>query len=85
MSKIYPGTSAFFANRTGKHNWLDNNARPFLSVITTRPDGKREYTDLFLNKDKSIEVKSDDNTITISFPANTNQPIFRVLTKGETS
>ena len=82
---IYAGTSAFFANRTGKHNWLDNNARPFLSVITTTPTGQKSYCDLFLNKDKSIEVKSMKGKIVISFPADTNQPIFRVLTKGETA
>lgn len=82
---IYAGTSAFFANRAGKHNWLDNNARPFLSVITTSPTGTKQYCDLFLNKDKSIEVKMVKGKVTITFPADTNQPIFRVLTKGDAS
>ena len=80
MSKIYPGTSAFFANRQGTHNWLDNHERPFLSVITTNKKGRKKYDDLFLNKDKSITVQvTDDGNVVISFPKDTKQPLFRVL------
>lgn len=82
---IYAGTSAFFANRSGKHDWRDNHKRPFLSVINTAPDGTKNYTDLFLNMDPSIEVKATKTKVTITFPADTNQPLFRVLAKGDQS
>ena len=84
---IYAGTSAFFANRTkpnDNHSWLVNNNRPFISLVTTAPDGTRSYDDLFLNK--SVEVKvSKAGKVTITFPADTNQPLFRKITKGATS
>ncbi len=85
---IYAGTSAFFANRTtpnDNHSWLVNNNRPFLSLITTAPDGTKSYSDLFLSKDRSIDVKVENNTVTMTFPADTNQPLFRILSKGAAS
>jgi DNA-binding beta-propeller fold protein YncE len=81
---VYAGTSAFFANRKGNHNWLDNNNRPFLSLITTAPDGSRSYNDLFLNKSVQAKV-TKTGKVTITFDADTNQPLFRVITKGETA
>ena len=80
---IYAGTSAFFANRTGPHNWLDNTKRPFLSLITTTKDGTKSYTDLFINNDKSVSVNVNKDEVTITFPVDTNQPIFRMLAKQE--
>ena len=85
MSNVYPGVSAFFANRTkpnDNHNWLVNNARPFLSLITTAQDGSKSYNDLFLNKHDSIEVKTTAKFVTIKFPADLNQPLFRILNKS---
>jgi len=83
MSKIYAGVSAFFANRTGNHNWLDNNARPMLSLITTSPDGTKHYNDLFINsREQSIKVSVKAKRVTISFPTNLAKPLFNVLTKS---
>ena len=82
MTGIIPGTSGFFANRKGKHNWLNNNNRPFLSLITTDTNGQRSYQDLFLNKHDSVKVERVEGRIILSFPENTNQPIFRVIFKG---
>jgi len=84
---IYAGTSAFFANRTtpnDNHSWLVNNNRPFLSLVTTAPDGTRSYDDLFLNKSVKVKV-SKAGKVTITFPADANQPLFRKLNKGATS
>jgi hypothetical protein len=84
MSNVYPGISAFFANRTkpnDNHNWLVNNNRPFLSLITTAPDGSKSYDDLFLNKHDSIKVKATAKQVVITFPADLNQPLFRILKK----
>lgn len=77
--KIYPGQSAFFANRKGNHNWLDNNARPFLSVTTTNKKGKRKFNDLFINKDATVKVT--DTKVTITFDAAIGKPLFSVLDK----
>ena len=85
MSKVYAGVSAFFANRAGNHNWLDNNARPFISLITTNQDGSKSYSDLFLNKHESIKVKATTKQVVITFPADLNQPLFRVLTNPQQS
>lgn len=91
MSKIYAGVSAFFANRPGNHNWLDNHARPFISFVHTKASGKKRYEDLFLNADKSIKVMVTDSEQKIAvpagyvvtmFPADTKQPLYRVLHKG---
>jgi hypothetical protein len=81
MSQVYAGTSAFFANRSGNHNWLDNQKRPFISLITTAPDGSKSYQDLFIN-DRAVDVKVAKNgKITLSFPTDISQPLFRVLDK----
>jgi hypothetical protein len=85
MSNVYPGVSAFFANRTkpnDNHSWLVNNNRPFLSLITTAPDGRKSYNDLFLNKHDSIKVSSTKTHVTIKFPVDLNQPLFRILNKS---
>ena len=85
---VYAGTSAFFANRTkpnDHHNWLANNNRPFLSLVHTAADGTRTYSNLFLSKDRSINVEAKDGTVTITFPADINQPLFRILDKGANS
>lgn len=80
---IYAGTSAFFANRTGNHNWLDNQKRPFLSLITTAADGNKSYSDLFLN-DRAVDVKIAKNgKVTLTFDAKVSQPLFRVLNKPQ--
>ena len=83
MSKVYAGVSAFFANRVGNHNWLDNNARPFISLITTAPDNSKSYIDLFLNKHDTIKVKATKTQVVLTFPADLNQPLFRVLSGNE--
>jgi len=77
--KIYPGVSAFFANREGNHNYLKNTARPFLSVTTTNKKGKRKYNDLFINADAKVTVGKE--FITIKFPVGINKPLFSVLDK----
>jgi len=78
---VYAGTSAFFANRTGNHNWLDNQKRPMLSLIHTAPDGTKSYSDLFIN-DRAVDVKITKNgKITLTFPTDISQPLFRVLNK----
>jgi len=82
MSKIYSGTSAFFANREGKHNWLDNNKRPFISLITTSKKGKKSYDDLFLNPD-AVEVNIKSGKITLTFDATVSKPLFRILNKDD--
>ena len=91
-NKIYPGISAFFANRTqpnDNHNWLVNHARPFLSLTFTDNAGKRTYDDLFLT-DK-VAVKSSTKTFTIKAPANStvivipnnlNRPLFNIAHKA---
>ena len=79
-TQIYAGVSAFFANRKGNHNWLDNNARPFISLITTAQDGSKSYDDLFVNN-TVVTVKATSKTVTLTFPVNANQPIFRVMHK----
>lgn len=79
MSKIYPGTSAFFANRAGNHNWLDNQSRPFISLITTKKNGKKKYDDLFLSD--AVSVKTTAKTVTLTFPVDVAKPLFRVMHK----
>lgn len=91
MSKIYAGLSAFFANRPGNHNWLDNFARPFLSLIRTKPSGKKRYDDLFLNKNafalvdvtgqraKKVEVPA--NHVVLVFAVDVNKPLFNIIEK----
>jgi hypothetical protein len=79
--KIYPGTSAFFANREGNHNYLANTSRPFLSVSKTSKKGKKTYNDLFINKDVAVTISKDKKTITLKFPADINKPLFSVLDK----
>lgn len=79
MSKIYAGTSAFFANRPGNHNWLDNHARPFISLITTKKSGKKRYDDLFLTD--VVTVKETAKTVTLTFPKDASKPLFRVAHK----
>jgi hypothetical protein len=80
MSKIYTGTSAFFANRDGNHNWLDNTNRPMISLCRTDAKGKRSYQDLFLNK-TAAAVKVNKDTVTITFRKNVSAPLFRILDK----
>lgn len=79
MAKVYPGTSAFFANRAGNHDWLTNNNRPILSLVTTAANGDKTYDDLFLNKYEAIKLTARGDRITISFPKDIKQPLFRVL------
>jgi len=79
-TKVYAGSSAFFANRSGNHNWLDNNSRPFLSVIHTHKDGTRSYQDLFING-QAVEVKCTKGKVVLSFPIDVSKPLFRVLAK----
>jgi hypothetical protein len=80
-TRIYAGTSAFFANRPGKHCFLDNVARPFLSVTHTDDAGKRTYENLFISKDATVKHVKKTNMVTITFPADTNRPLFSILTK----
>ena len=79
-SKVYAGTSAFFANRDGNHNWLDNVARPFLSLIRTKASGKKVYADLFINS-KDVTVTKSAKYITIKIPVDIARPVFSVLDK----
>ena len=80
---VYAGTSAFFANRTGNHNWLDNPKRPFISLIVTAPDGTKSYQDLFVN-DRAVDVKvTKSGKVTLTFPTDVSQPLFRVLHKPQ--
>ena len=82
-AKIYPGTSAFFANRSGNHNWLQNDKRPFLSLHTTLPDGQKAYQDLFLNTyAPGLNVKVTKDKVTISFPTDIKHPLFKMLVKS---
>ena len=80
-TRIYPGTSAFFANRTkpnDNHSWLVNNARPILTLTHTGPDGRKSFTDLFLNKNVAAAEVTGKNVV-ITFPVDAAQPIFRIL------
>ena len=79
--KVYAGTSAFFKNRAGNHNWLDNNARPMLNVVTTLPTGHRTYTDLFINNN-AVDVKVTKTHVTLKFPIDCAVPLFRVLDRA---
>jgi len=80
-NRIYAGISAFFANRSGNHYWLDNNARPFLSLIRTKKTGKKVYTDLFLDTNTVKVTVSAKGEVTLKFPADVAKPIFSVLEK----
>ncbi len=80
-SKIYAGTSAFFANLTGMHNWIDNVARPFLSVTRTKSSGKKVYSDLFINS-KDVKVTVSKGVVTIKFPVDIKRPIFSIQDKA---
>ena len=87
-TKIYPGVSAFFANRAGNHSWLANHARPFLSVTYTAKSGKRSFDDLFLNgdinvtsSDKAQTVKAPANCTVLIIPNNLNRPLFNIAHK----
>ncbi len=77
--KVYPGVSAFFANRDGNHNYLDNINRPFLSVTTTNKKGKRKYNDLFLNSDVKVTITAKE--VTLKFARDIGKPLFSVLDK----
>jgi len=81
MSKIYAGTSAFFANHQGNHDWLENNNRPFLSVVHTNKKDKKSFVDLFLNK-QAVAIKENKETITLTFRKSVNAPLFRILDKS---
>ncbi len=78
--KIYPGTSAFFANRSGNHNWLENNNRPFLSLVRTDKEAKKQYMDLFLNT-QAVAVKVNKDTIVLTIRKSISTPMFRILDK----
>jgi len=93
-NKIYAGVSAFFANRTGMHNWLDNHARPLLSVCRTHPDGKKNYFDMFVSRDEKVSVTTDTKARTIKVPANSTaivfpndlaRPLFSILDKPDSN
>lgn len=76
---IYAGTSVFFKNRSGSHNWLEKTTRPMLNIVKTQPDGSRVYTDVFANQDV-LDVKVLKNgKVQITFEADTSKPLFRVL------
>ena len=82
-NKVYAGVSAFFANRAGNHNWLDNVKRPFLSIITTAQDGSKRYNDLFINQnEEDIKVSVRKDRVHISFPKDLAKPLFNVLEKS---
>jgi hypothetical protein len=79
MSNQYAGTSVFFKNRAGNHNWLENRARPMMNIVTTLPTGQRLYKDVFVNSNE-VEVKvTKSGKVTITFDAQTTKPIFRIL------
>ena len=89
QNKIYPGISAFFANRDGNHSWLSNHARPFLSLTFTDNAGKRTYDDLFVtdkvsvtSSDKAQTVKVPANFTVIAIPNNLNRPLFNIAHKA---
>ncbi len=79
-TKVYAGTSAFFANRKGNHDWLANNNRPFLSLVRTDKEDKRAYMDLFLNT-QAVSVKVNKDTIVLTIRKTVSAPMFRILDK----
>ena len=86
MAKIYPGVSAFFANRTkpnDKHDWRQNHKRPVITLVHTNPTGKRSYVDLFQNDDKDFSFRVVKGRMHISFPADTNKPLARMLIRPQ--
>lgn len=77
---VYAGTSIFFANRPGNHNYLDNNQRPVVTSTTTHQDGTKTYQDLFLGKD--VAVKETKTHISFTIPKNIKTPMYRYLIKS---
>ena len=78
-----PGTVIFFCNRAGAHNWLDNNARPMMSVVHTDETGHPTYADCFLNPNSGVSVRETKEKLIISFPKHTNQPLWRRLDRPQ--
>lgn len=76
--QIFAGTSVFFKNRPGNHNWLENNNRPMVNEVTTLPTGQRAYKDLFWNKNAG-ELKVTKTHVIIKIPIDVSVPLFRVL------
>lgn len=75
-TRIFAGLSAFFANREGNHNWLENAKRPMISLIETTRKGKKKYNDLFVTNDKAVKVSTSDKPRTVKVPANSTVIVF---------
>ena len=70
----------WFNNRTGTHNFLDNNKRPVCNLAVTS-DAGTVYASLFSSK--QVQVKMGKTHTTIRIPNNLVQPVLRTPMKKQ--